>query len=86
MQYCVKICQSITRNIFLPLLDAIQSENLADIKCMILMGADCNIQGRDCQTPMLYTVSRGLFYVVRTMVEKGGASVDISDDCGTTVI
>jgi ankyrin repeat protein len=56
------------------------------ITWLIKHGADCNTRYSNGQTPLLYAVNKGSLDVVRALVEEGGASLDVRDDCGRTVI
>jgi ankyrin repeat protein len=85
IEFGVKIRQSRIRGFFFPLLYAIEYENLAAIRFMIQLGADCNIRNRNGQTHLFIAVTVGSLDVVRILVEGGGASVDVSDNGGTTV-
>jgi ankyrin repeat protein len=69
-----------------PLHAAIHEEELSVIRLLIQHGADCNTRYSDGQTPLFYAVTKGSLDVVRLLVEEGGASVDICDDHGRTVI
>jgi ankyrin repeat protein len=82
----VKISQSSTRDMHEGLLKAIESENVGTIRCMIHLGADCNIRDIYGQTPLFWAISEGSLDIVRTLVEEGGALVDVSDKDGRTVI
>jgi len=69
-----------------PLHAAVFGRELPVIKWLIQHGADCNFEDSDGQTPLLLAVTEGLFDVVRVLVEEGGASVEVRDDDGRTVI
>jgi ankyrin repeat protein len=69
-----------------PLHAAIHDEQLAVVKWFIKHGADCNTQYSDGQTPLFYAASRGFVDIVRALVEEGGVSLDVRDDCGRTAI
>jgi ankyrin repeat protein len=56
------------------------------IRFLIKHGADCNIKYTDDQTPLFHAVAEGPLGVVRVLVEEGGASMDVRDNCGRTAI
>jgi len=82
----VKIHQTSSRDFPTPLHAAVQGEQLQVIRWLIQHGADCNSRYSDGKTPLFHAVTEGLFDVVRTLVEEGGASVDVRDDNDRTVI
>jgi hypothetical protein len=82
----VKISQSNTRNLTANLFFAVQNNDLAYIRCMLQLGADCNDHFGYAGLPLICAVNGGSLDVVQTLVEEGGASVDVSDYRGTTVI
>ena len=82
----VNFHQASSRGFLSPLHAAIQGEQLPVIRLLIQHGADCNTRYSDGQTPLFYAVTKSTLDVVRLLVEKGGASVDIRDDHGRTVI
>ena len=82
----VNIHQASSRGFPSPLHAAIQEEELSVIKLLIQHRANCNARYSDGQTPLFYAVTIGSLDAFRLLVEEGGASVDISDDCGRTVI
>jgi hypothetical protein len=69
-----------------PLHAAIQEDELPVIRWLIKHGADCNTRYIDGQTPLFHAVTEGSLDVVRALMEEGGASLDVRDDCGRTVI
>jgi hypothetical protein len=87
----VKISQSRVVRLFDPLrfdLEeeiSLQDEKLAKISFLIQLGATCNTLYSDGQTPLFIAVTKGSLDVVRILVEKGGASVDVPDKDGRTV-
>jgi hypothetical protein len=83
---CVNVHQASSRGFPSPLHAAIHEEELSVIRLLIQHGADCNTRYSDGQTPLFYAVTKGSLDVVRLLVEEGGASVEISDDYGRTVI
>jgi hypothetical protein len=83
---CVNFHQASSRDFPSPLHAAIHEEELSVIKLLIQHGANCNTRYSDGQTPLFYAVTKGSLDVVRLLVEEGGASVDISDDYGRTVM
>jgi ankyrin repeat protein len=82
----VKINQASDLGFPSPLHFAIKGKHLPVVKCLIKHGADCNTRYSDGQTPLFYAVTEGSLDVVRALVEEGGASLDVFDDCGRTVI
>ena len=82
----MKIHQASTRGFPTPLHAAVQGEQLPVIRWLIQHGADCNTRYSDGKTPLFHVVTEGLFDVVRTLVEEGGASVNVRDDNDRTVI
>jgi ankyrin repeat protein len=69
-----------------PLHAAIQGRQLQVVRWLIKQGADCNIRYSNDQTALHYAVTKGSLDVVRALVEEGGASLDLRDDCGRTAI
>jgi ankyrin repeat protein len=69
-----------------PLHAAMFQERLNVVKWLIQHGADCNTRYSDGQTPLFYAVTYSSVDVVRALMEEGGASLDIRDDKGRTVI
>jgi hypothetical protein len=65
---------------------AIQEEQLKVVKWLIKQGADCNTPYSDGQKPLLHAVTESSLDVVRALVEEGGASLDVHDYCGGTII
>jgi ankyrin repeat protein len=82
----VKINQLSTRDMYEGLRDTIESEDVGAIRCMIQLGADCNIRDIYGRTPLFQAVDEGSLDIVRTLVEEGGALVDVSDKDGRKVI
>jgi ankyrin repeat protein len=82
----VNIHQASSTDFPSPLHAAIQAQQLQVIRLLIQHGADCNTRYSDGQTPLFYAVSIRSLEVVRALVEEGGASLDIRDDEGRTVI
>jgi ankyrin repeat protein len=82
----VNIHQACSMDFPSPLHVAIQGRQLQVVRWLIKHGADCNTRYRDDQTPLYYAVTQGPLDVVRALVEEGGASLDVRDDCGRTVI
>ena len=82
----VNFHQASSRGFPSPLHAAVHEEELSVIRLLIKQGADCNTRYSDGQTPLFYVVTKGSLDVVRLLVEEGGASVDIRDDHGRTVI
>ena len=77
---CVNIHQPSSRGFPTPLHAAVQGEQLPVIRWLIQHGADCNIRYSDGKTPLFHAVTETSLDVVRTLVEEGGASVDVRDD------
>jgi ankyrin repeat protein len=69
-----------------PLRAAIHGRQLQVVRWLIKHGADCNTRYSDGHTPLYYAVTEGSLDVVRVLVEEGGASVDVRNDCGRTAI
>jgi hypothetical protein len=69
-----------------PLHFATKGKNLQVVKWLIKHGADCNTRYSGGQTALFYAVTEGSLDVVRVLVEEGGASLDVRDDCGRTAI
>ena len=82
----MKIHQASTRGFPTPLHAAVQGEQLPVIRWLIQHGADCNTRYSDGKTPLFHAVTETSLDVVRTLVEEGGASVDVRDDNDRTVI
>jgi ankyrin repeat protein len=82
----VKIHQSRIGHFFFPLVHALEDEELSVIRFLIQLGADCNTRYSDGRTPLFIAVTKGSLDVVRMLVEEGGASVDVTDNVGRTVI
>jgi hypothetical protein len=82
----VNIYQASSRRFPSALHAAIQEEQLKVVKWLIKQGADCNTQYSNGQTPLFLAVAMPSLDVVRALVEEGGASLDIRDYCGGTVI
>ena len=82
----VNIHQASSRRFPAILHAAIQEEQLKVVKWLIKQGQDCNTPYSDGQKPLLHAVTESSLDVVRALVEEGGASVDIRDYCGGTVI
>jgi ankyrin repeat protein len=82
----VNIHQARSRKYPSPLHAAIHGEELPVVRWLIKHGADCNIRYSNGQTPLFHAVTRGSLDVVRALVEEGGASMDVRDDCGRTAI
>jgi ankyrin repeat protein len=80
------IHQANSRRFPSPLHAAIHEEELPVIRLLIQNGANCNTPYSDGQTPLFYAVTNGSLDVVRALVEEGGASLDVRDDDGRTVI
>jgi hypothetical protein len=80
----VNIHQARSRKYPSPLHAAIHGGKLPVVRWLIKHGADCNIRYSDGQTPLFHAVTDGSLDVVRVLVEAGGASVDVCDDCGRT--
>jgi hypothetical protein len=56
------------------------------VRWLIQHGADCNTRYSDGETPLFHAVTNSSVDVVRALVEEGGASLDVRDDCGRTAI
>jgi hypothetical protein len=69
-----------------PLHAAIQGEQLRVIRWLIQNAADCNTRYSDGKTILFHAVTEGCLDVFQTLVEKGGALVDVRDDDNRTVI
>jgi len=69
-----------------PLHAAIREEQLPVIRLLIQHGADCNTRYSDGKTLLFHAVTESSLDVVRTLVEEGGASVDVRDEDDRTVI
>ena len=69
-----------------PLHVAVQGEQLPFIRLLIQYRANCNTRYSDGQTPLFHTVTESSLDVFGALVEEGGASLDIRDDEGRTVI
>jgi hypothetical protein len=82
----VNIYQASSTDFPSPLHAAIQAQQLQVTRWLIQHGADCNTRYSDGQTPLFHAVTEGSLDVVRALVEEGGASVDIRDNDGRTVI
>jgi len=82
----VKIHQTSSRGFPSPLHAAIQGQQLQVIRWLIQHGADCNTRYSDGKTPLFHAVTETSLDVVRTLVEEGGASVNVRDDNDRTVI
>jgi ankyrin repeat protein len=82
----VNIHQASSRRFPSPLHAAVQEEQLKVVKWLIQHGADCNTRYSDGQTPLLHALTESSLDFVRVLVEEGGASVDICDEKGRTVI
>jgi ankyrin repeat protein len=82
----VNIHQARSMGFLSPLHFAIKGKNLQVVKWLIKHGADCNTRYSDGQTALHYAVTEGSLVVVRAVVEEGGASLDVRNDCGRTVI
>jgi hypothetical protein len=82
----VNIHVEITRSLPSPLHAAIQLKELKVVKWLIQHGADCNTQYSNGQTPLFLAVAMNSLDVVQALVEEGGASLNIRDDKGRTVI
>jgi ankyrin repeat protein len=82
----VNILQALSMNFLFPLQAAIQADDLPHIRWLIKHGADCNARYSDGQTALHYAVTVGSLNIVRALVEEGGASLDVRDDCGRTAI
>jgi ankyrin repeat protein len=82
----VNVHQASSRDSPSPLHTAIREEELSVIRLLIQHGANCNTRYSDGQTHLFYAVTKGSLDVVRLLVEEGGASMDIRDDYGRTVI
>jgi hypothetical protein len=65
---------------------AIKERQLQDVKWLIKHGAVCNTRVSDGQRPLFYAVTEGLLDIVRALVEEGGASLHVRDDCSRTAI
>jgi ankyrin repeat protein len=81
----VNIHQASSRDFPSPLQVAIYRDQVPVIRLLIKHGADCNTRYSDGKTPLFYAVSHTLDSV-RALVEEGGASLDIRDVDGNTVI
>jgi hypothetical protein len=82
----VKIHQTSSRVFPFPLHVAVQVEQLQVTRWLIQHGADCNTRYSDGKTPLFHAVTETSLDVVRTLVEEGGASVNVRDDNDRTVI
>jgi hypothetical protein len=83
----VNIHQASSMDFPSPLHAAVESmQSMQVVRWLIKHGADCNTRYNDGQTPLFYAVTEGSLDVVRVLVEEGGASVDVRDDCGRTAI
>jgi ankyrin repeat protein len=69
-----------------PLYLAIERKKLAVIRLLIQQGVNCNNRDRWGQTLLFKAVAQGSLDVVRILVEDGGASVDVSNNYGWTLI
>jgi len=69
-----------------PLHAAVDREKLPAIRLLINHNADCNTPYSDGQTLLFHAAARGSLDVVRTLVEEGGASLDIRDAHGNTAL
>jgi len=68
-----------------PLHAAVQGEQLQVTRWLIQHGADSNTRYSDGKTNLFRAITDRSLDVVRTLVEEGGASVDVRDDEGRTV-
>jgi ankyrin repeat protein len=82
----VNIHQASSRRFPSTLHAAVHEEQLQVVKWLIKQGADCNTPYNDGQKPLLHAVTESSLGVVRALVEEGGASLDIRDYSGGTVI
>ena len=82
----VNIHQASSTDFLSPLHAAMYEEQLSVIRLLIKYGADCNTRYSEGQTPLFDAVIISSLDVVRALVEEGGASLDIRDDNGRTVI
>jgi ankyrin repeat protein len=82
----VNIHQARSKRFQSPLHAAILRQQLQVVKWLIKHGADCNTRYSDGQTALFHAVTEGSLDVVRVLVEEGGASLDVRDDCGRTAI
>jgi hypothetical protein len=81
-----KINPAISERFPFPLNAAILGTDTPVVRLLIKHGADCNTRYSGGQTPLFHAVTRGSLDVVRALVEEGGASVDVRDNCGRTAI
>jgi ankyrin repeat protein len=82
----LNIHQASSKDFPSPLLAAIQGRQLQVVRWLIKHGADCNARYSDWQTALHYAVTEGSLDVFRVLVEEGGASLNVRDDCGRTAI
>ena len=81
----VNIHQARSESYCSPLHAAIDGEQLEVVQWLIQHGADCNTHYIFGQTPLGIAVTNSSLDVVRALVEKGGASLDVCDDDGRSV-